>query len=239
MPLPKIEHPIHEVFLKSLGKSIKFRPFLVKEEKILLVAKESDDSTDIRNAVIQVLQNCCIDDVDIKTLPLFDIEMFFVHLRMKSIGEATKLQFTCENVPEESTEACGHITEYSLDLKTIKYEDEGVSDIVRITDKIGIKLKYPTMALFNNSTDDQFLSAIRAVINNIDYIYDESSVYKTSDISEEEILAFLDELTVEQIDQVRKFFSKLPKVVLEDTVLCKKCSFEHNIKADNLYNFFI
>jgi hypothetical protein len=239
MPLPKIEHPIHTVFLKSLNKEVRFRPFLVKEEKLLLIAKESGESTDIRNTIIQILQNCCIDDIDVQKLPLFDVEMFFIHLRMKSIGETTKLQFTCENIIEESQEVCGYVTDYDFNLNNVRYEaDNNISDTVKLGNDIGIKLRYPTVALFAEY-DNPVESAIRAVIDNIDYIYDADSVYKREDVSDEELVNFLDELSVEQVDQIRQFFNNFPKVVLEDSVSCNKCGFNHNIKAENLYSFFL
>jgi CRISPR/Cas system-associated exonuclease Cas4 (RecB family) len=240
MPLPKIDHPIHEVYLKSLGKIVKFRPFLVKEEKILLIARESQEVNDIRTAVYQVIKNCCIDEIDIDSLPLFDIEMFFVHLRMKSIGDSVKMQFTCTNIAEGSTEPCNKVTDYNIDLKNVKYEiDEEVSDIVKITESVGLKLKYPTMAIFRETSPDEFFGAISLITDNIEYIYDADSIYYRKDISEAEILEFLDELTIDQIEAIRLFFNKQPKVVLEDTVKCSSCGYEHYIKTEDLYSFFI
>jgi hypothetical protein len=98
MPLPKIEHPIHEVYLKSLDKNIRFRPFLVKEEKLLLMAKESEDLKEITSTIKQIITNCCLsDDVDIETLPITDLEFFFLNLRARSIGEIVDLQYKCNN----------------------------------------------------------------------------------------------------------------------------------------------
>jgi len=119
MPLPKLEHPIFEVYLKSLDKKIRYRPFLVKEEKLLLMAKESEDLKEITSAVKQIINNCCIDPIDVDSLPTFDVEMFFVHQRINSVGETAKMIYTCDNIVDDKV--CEHKTEFDLQLKNIKY----------------------------------------------------------------------------------------------------------------------
>lgn len=238
MALPKLDYPIHTVKLKSVEKPVRFRPFLVKEEKILLIAKESEDPNDIRNAVKQILQNCCLDNnVVIEDLALFDIEMYFVHLRMKSIGENVKLSFTCENIVDTEKETkCGHVTDYVLDLNKVKYySEQEVGDTVKLSSTVGLKLKYPTLSIFK---EDGYDSALKVIMDNIVYIYDANSVYKRDTISDEELQEFLDQLTMDQIDQIRTFFENVPMVVLEDEVQCAKCNFKHTIKSGDLYNFF-
>lgn len=238
MPLPKIEHPIHEVYLKSLDRKIKFRPFLVKEEKLLLISKEAEEPTDAKNAIKQILQNCCLEEIDIDKLPLFDIEMFFVHLRIKSIGESSKLSFTCQNVVDGNE--CGHTTDYNLDLSKVEYQiPENHNPIVRLSESVGIKLKYPTMNIIDDDVESVYSAALKIIVDNIEYIYDADSVYKRSDISDEELAAFLEELTVDQIEEIRNFFRTSPKVVLEDKLNCVKCGFEHRVHAEDLYSFFI
>lgn len=239
MALPKIEHPIYEVYLKSLDRKVKFRPFLVKEEKLLLIAKESEDSSiDIKTAIKQVIQNCCLEEnFDVDNLPLFDLEMFFVHLRIRSVGESAKLSFTCHNVVDEKE--CGAITDYSLDLSKVYYDvPENHSQIVKITDTVGIKLKYPTISVISDDIVDEYTATLKVILDNVEYIYDADSVYKRDTISEEELIAFLDELTVDQIQEVRNFFTNSPKAVLEDNIECKKCGFNHSIKIGELYSFF-
>lgn len=205
------------------------------------MAKESDNSDDIRAAVKQVIQNCCLDDINIDSLPLFDIEMFFVHLRMKSIGESVKLQFKCENLTDaEANTVCGKTTEFSMDLNKVHYElPENSSDTIKLSDKVGIKLKYPSMDIFKEEvSEDEYENALKIIINNIVCVYDEDSIYKRESISDDELKEFLDQLTIEQIDQIRTFFASIPRVVLEDEMTCGKCGFVHKIKAGDLYNFF-
>jgi hypothetical protein len=240
MPLPKIEHPLYEIFLKSLDRNVKFRPFLVKEEKILLMAKESKDIGDIRLAIKQIIQNCCAEDgIDVEKLPLFDIEMIFVKLRAKSVGETVKLAFTCNN--RVGDEACGAETDYTLNIDKIKYKvPEGHDSKVMITDKMGIKLKYPTLALnvLVDENEDEYVTMIRGIVENIEYVFDENSVYKAEELGKETLIELIDNLTVEAMVKIQNFFSTSPSVVLEDDVKCSKCGFEHHLKTEGLIDFF-
>lgn len=239
MALPKINHPIHEVYLKSLDKKIKFRPFLVKEEKILLVAKESDDINDVKNAIKQIIRNCCVDDINVDELPLFDVEMFFVNLRAKSIGENAKIIFTCQNKPEGAENSCGHETEYSVDLNKIEYiVPDGHKKVIQITDKIGVVLKYPTIAIANLDISDAYEATLAVFRDNIDYIYDEDSVYPSKELNKQELEEFIEELTSAQLEEVRRFFVTSPTVSLKDKLVCTKCKFEHDIVVENMYSFF-
>jgi hypothetical protein len=238
MPLPKIEHPIHEVYLKSLDRKVKFRPFLVKEEKLLLISKESEEIETVKNAIKQVLRNCCLEDVDIDSLPLFDIEMFFIHLRIKSVGEKVNMAFTCNNIIEEVP--CGEVTEYSMDLNKIGYEiPEGHKNVIPLSKDVGIKLKYPTINLDIQQSDDAYTVALKVISDNIELIYDGDSVYYRKDIGDDEMENFLNDLSMDQIEEIRNFFVTLPKVVLNDKMVCKKCKFEHDVNVGDLYGFFI
>lgn len=239
MALPKIEHPINEVFLQSLGKKVKYRPFLVKEEKLLMIAKESEDKNDIKNAIMQVLQNCCLEEgLNVNDLPLFDIEMFFVHLRIKSVGESAKLSFTCENAVDEKT-VCDHVTDYTLDLGKVKYDvPEDHSPIVKLTESVGIKLKYPTISVMDAEFDSEYAAIMKIMLDNVEYIYDENSVYKRDTISDEELVSFFEELNIDQIAAIRNFFMVTPRAVLDDLIKCEKCGFEHKIHVGDLNSFF-
>lgn len=240
MTLPKINHPIYEVYLKSLDKKVKFRPFLVKEEKLFLIARESDDAESLRVAINQIIQNCCIDSIDVHSLPVFDVEMFFIHLRAKSIGEIVPLEFTCNNVLEDGTK-CGFVTEYPLNLEKINYSvPEGHSNVIDLGGGIGVKLKYPTFdTLIYENEDEDISGALQIVLNNLDYIYDEQSIYKTNECSTEELTEFLDSLSADQIQTIRNFFRTLPKVIIDDEIECGKCKFKHRLKSEGISDFFI
>jgi len=245
MPLPKIEHPIVEIYVHSLNRKVKFRPFLVKEERVLMIAKESDDPNEIQTAVQQIVNNCLIDEgVDITTLPLFDVEMIFVKLRAASVGQTIQLSFHCKN--EVDGVPCDTDTDYNLDLDKIKYEiPEGHKNIVMLTDKVGIKLKYPTLSSSTadiseeDSDEEIYREVLGTLLDNIDHIFDEESIYKVSDLSKDELIEFIENLTVDKMNNIEAFFATSPRVLLEDKVVCKKCGFEHTLRYEGLASFFM
>jgi len=239
MPLPKIEHPIHEVYLKSLDRNVRFRPFLVKEEKLLLIAKESDDLNDIVKAIKQIIRNCVLDDIDVNALPTFDVEMFFINLRVQSIGESAEMIYTCNHVVEGDVE-CGNKIDFMLDIRNVKYsESENHTTMIRLSDTAGMKLNYPTLNFTESELDDNFEDGGYSFVSQyLDYIYDSEQIYKKEDISDEELKEFIDNLTIEQVKQVRNFFTSLPQVLLEQSVTCQKCNHVHNLTVEGLLNFF-
>jgi T4 bacteriophage base plate protein len=237
MALPILQQPIFEVYLKSLDKKVKFRPFLVKEEKILLMARESDDNDSTVSAVKQVLQNCLITELDINTIPLFDVQMLFTHLRMKSIGETITLQYTCNHRDEEDNE-CGKENRYNLDLNKVRYETTpGHTNIIQLTDEIGIKLRYPTMNSKLTDSEDILEDSYKLIAEHLDSVFDSEQVY--TDYTKEDLMQFIDGLSADQLDKILNFFATSPKVILEDVANCKKCGTENKIYAEDLYSFFI
>jgi len=240
MPLPKIEHPTYEVYLKSLDRNVKFRPFLVKEEKILLVAKEAKDEASIKAAITQIIQNCLLEPVDVSNLPIFDIEMIFLKLRAKSVGESVRLTFNCQN--EVDGVVCNADTDYVLNLEKVHYEvPEGHDPKIMINETIGVKLKYPTLAVEIETAEgeDEYTEFLAALISNIECIFDKDSVYKVNDVTTDELVEWFGELSLDTINRVKAFFASSPKVVLEDTVKCKKCGYEHTLHSENLLDFFL
>jgi hypothetical protein len=238
MPLPKIEHPIHEVYLKSLDKKVRFRPFLVKEEKLLLMAKESDDLKEIASTIKQIITNCCLDDIDVDNLPTFDVEMFFLHLRINSVGETAQMIYTCNDVVED--QPCGHKTEFDLLLKNISYEDsEGHSNIVKLTDNIGAKFNYPSITIPEAALNDKFEDGGYEVIAEyLDYIYDQDQIYGKDEVTKEELMAFFDNLTIDQVQNIKQFFLTSPRVVLKQELTCGKCNHVHNVNVEGILSFF-
>lgn len=238
MPLPKIDYPINEVYLKSLDRKMKFRPFCVREEKLLLIAKESDDVEDVKTTIKQVIQNCCLEAIDVDSLPLFDIEMFFVHLRSRSLGSQSTITFTCQNVVDDAK--CGHITDYDLNLDKVQYivPENHMADI-KVGKTVGLKLKYPTLEDIKGRGDNAIDSTLTLFMDNVEYIYDSDSVYKREDMTKEDLETFFDQLSIEQVEAIRTFFITRPKVVLKEEIVCAKCGFHHDIVVENLHNFFI
>ena len=245
MPLPKINHPIYEVFLKSLGRSVKFRPFLVKEEKLLLMAKEGEDPNEIVKVIKQIISNCVLEDINIDALPTFDVEMFFINLRIRSVSDAAEMVYTCSNVvPDEEqegqTKVCGHKIDFMLDLKNVNYiEEPDHNPIVKLSETVGMKFNYPTLnfdeqALLDNFEDGGY----KFVSSYLDYIYDSEEIHSKKEISEEELKEFFDSLSLDQIKAIRKFFETTPRVSLKQDVTCPKCQHLHHLDVEGLLNFF-
>lgn len=243
MPLPKINHPIYEVYLKSLDKKVKFRPFLVKEEKLLLMAKEGEDATEIIRTIKQIISNCIIDDIDVDALPTFDIEMFFINLRIRSVGEAAEMVYTCNNViagEDGSPNQCGHKIEFSLDLNNVNYTQEpGHNPIIKLTDNVGMKFNYPTLNFTTDQLNDKLEDGgYKFISDYLDYVYDSEQIYKRKDMGEEELKEFLDELTMDQVQAIRNFFETSPKVMLKQDVTCGRCNHVHHLDVEGLLSFF-
>lgn len=243
MPLPKINHPVYEVYLKSLDRKVKFRPFLVKEEKLLLMAKEGDDINEIVKTIKQIISNCVLEDIDVDALPTFDMEMFFINLRIRSVSEAAEMIYNCSNIvpgtDDDGDKPCGHKIEFMLDLNNVKFSDgEGHSPIIKLTDRVGIKFNYPTLNFDLTSFDNFIDGGYKFVSQFVDYIYDSEEIHKRQDISDEELKEFLESLTMDQVRSIRNFFSTAPGVLLEQNVKCPKCGYSHHLKVEGLLSFF-
>jgi len=208
MPLPKIKHPIFEFTIPSINKKEPFRPFLVKEEKILLMAKSSEDPSDILRAVKQVVNNCAINDsFNVDKLAIFDIEYLFIQLRSVSVNNVVKLSYR-DNEDQE-------IYDFEIDLKGVKVKfPEKIDRVIKITDKTGIQMKYPAASIFD---DKEFFGAgddayYELIIRCLDKIYDEDDIFDPEDYSREEIEEFLNELSVDVFENIQAFMNNVPKV---------------------------
>ena len=208
MPLPKIKHPIFEFTIPSTNKKEPFRPFLVKEEKILLMAKSSEDPSDILRAVKQVVNNCAINDsFDVDKLAIFDIEYLFIQLRSVSVNNVVKLSYR-DNED-------GEVYDFEIDLKDVKVKfPDKVDRVIKISEKTGIQMKYPAASIFD---DKEFFGAgddayYELVIKCIDKIYDEDDIFDPEDYTKEEIEEFLNDLSVDIFEKIQAFMNNVPKV---------------------------
>ena len=245
MALPKINNPIFELTLPSTGQSVKYRPFLVKEQKILLLAAESESNKSTLMAVKQIINNCVIDDIDVDKLPTFDIEYFFIRLRAKSIGETVDLRMRHPTGFNSKGEQCEHITTKQVNLLEIEVEKA-----IEHTDKIildeetgvGIKLKYPTVNALDDidttTVNNQVVGAIESIISAIDYIFDKDNVYKKEDSTKEELIEFLEGLSQDQFIKVTKFFETMPKVKNKIAWKCAGCGSEDEVTLEGMQSFF-
>jgi hypothetical protein len=240
MALPKIDSPVFELDLPLSKKHIRYRPFLVKEQKNLLMAMEADDSETIERNVRQVLNNCTITEgINIDTLPVIDVEYYFIQLRAKSVGEVIENDYICSN--EVDGKQCGGKMKGVLNLLDIKVDiDPNLKDTIQLTDKISIKLKYPQFSLVEKLSDKETAVdiAFEVVLESIEYIYDGEQYYYAHETPKQELLEFLESLNQDQFSKIEEFFEKLPTMNKNIQMKCGKCGFDHVIEMEGLESFF-
>ena len=240
MALPKIDSPIFELDLPLSGKHIRFRPFLVKEQKNLLMALEADDVETINNNIKQVLNNCLLDDnLDIDTLPILDIEYYFLNLRARSVSEVVEAKYKCNN-PVDDKE-CGNIMDANINVLDIKVtKDENIKEIIQINDTIAVKLKYPTFSSIANAAEVKDVNeiALQMVVDSIDTIYDGQQSFPAKESSKEELMEFVESLNQHQFQKIQEFFENLPKLDKLINLKCKKCGFDNVIVFEGLESIF-
>lgn len=239
MPIPKIDLPTYKLRLESLGKEITFRPFVVKEEKILMMALESQEYQTSLAAIKQILNNCILDEVDIESLPIFEIEYLFLNLRARSIGEKVTMEYICENVIEEDRRCKGQMR-LDVDLLQVALEHKGVDSTIKLTKDVGIKLKYPTVEISKTlaqkfDKDDAPIEILRQCT---DYVFDAQQVYKIEEMQSEEFKQFIDNLTGEQYNKIKTFFLNMPTLRYKSDLVCRKCGKNHTIRLEGLLDFF-
>jgi hypothetical protein len=240
MALPKIDTPIYDLELPLSKKKIRFRPFLVKEQKNLLMAMESGERESIEQNVKQVLNNCTVTEgIDIEKLPVIDIEYYFLQLRARSVGEVVENKYRCDNMVEEKP--CGNIMETSLNLLEIKVGNivEG-NDVIELTDTISIKLKYPEFSVLNKLSKLTNVSdiAFEMIAESVEYIYDGEQFYYAKEVESKEIVEFIESLNQQQFSKIEDFFANLPKIEKKIEMKCSRCGFEHTLDVEGLESFF-
>ena len=230
MALPKLDTPTYELEQPSTGEMIKYRPFLVREQKQLMMAQESEDETSIKNAMADVITQCTFEKINPLDIPLFDVELLFLRIRSKSVGENVDLNLLCPD--DEKTKV----------TKTIKLEDvdvimkEGHTNEIAITDKIKMVMRYPRLddMLGADEIEDIFKMVYRCVHE----IHDGEKVYHKIDMSEKELIDFVDSLTSEQFEKVTDFFDSMPKVQHVVEVTNPKTKKKGEVVIDGVASFF-
>jgi hypothetical protein len=242
MALPKIDVPTYELELPVSKKRIKYRPFLVKEQRNLLMAIESSDAATVHQSVRTILDNCTLtENIDIGQLPIIDVEYYFLNLRAKSVGEIVESRYRCNNVVE--SKECGNIMEKEIDLTKIKVDiPENIQSEIQITNEIIVKLKYPDFSVVKDSLEYEDINEVTfmMVAESIDYIYDseEEQFYYGHETSKEELIQWVESLSQEQFDKIEVFFNNLPKLKETIKMTCGKCGFNHTIEVEGLESFF-
>jgi len=245
--LPKIDVPIYELDLPLSKKKVKFRPFLVKEEKILMMPMESETDESTLLAIKQIIGNCCLsDDIDIETLPITDLEYFFLNLRARSVSEVVELEYKCNNkVNDENDEEkdCGNIVKLEVNVLDIKPEvSENHSTKVALTPTMGVVMKYPSFKVVENNEKvegGEIEKLMNILVNCIESIYTEDSIFYAKDVTNQELSDFIESLTKEQFTKIQQFFESMPKIKKELDFTCNKCGYQENIFVEGLQSFFV
>ena len=237
MPLPKINTPTYELTLPSNGKKIKYRPFLVREEKILIMALETEDQKQITAAIIQILTACIMTrGVKLNELATFDIEYLFLNVRSKSVGETISLNLICPDDEKTSVEV-------SIDLDSIKVKkDKSHTNIVKLDDNLSLKLKYPSMKQFIESNFEAGVETVSntmdVVISSIDMIYNEEESWNAYESTKKELEDFIDQLNTKQFKLIENFFDTMPKLSHKIKVKNPKTDVESTVLLEGLAAFF-
>ena len=236
MALPKLNTPTYELEVPSTDEKIKYRPFLVKEEKILMIAMESKDNSQIVNAVKEIVSECTFNKLNIGTLPMFDIEYIFLQVRAKSVGEISKIKVLCSD--DKKTYA-----DVEVDLTKVEVQvDEGHTNKIELTDDMGIILTYPSMKSFQdlgiqNIDSKNMLDVVGACILQI---YEEKGekIYEGKDQTKKELTEFIENLNSKQFKNIQDFFSTMPRLKHDVMVKNPKTKKESKLTLTGLNDFF-
>ncbi len=238
MPLPTIATPTYELELPSSEKKIKYRPFLVKEEKLLVLALESEDTKEISNAIKAVLKNCIqTRGVKVEQLPTFDIEFLFLHIRGKSVGEEIEVSLIA---PDDGVTA----VPVKINIDDIKIQkEEGHDKKIKLDDNLAMEMKYPSLEQFikNNfdfNDDASIDKSFEVIASCIDKIYNEDEVWTTSDCTKKELMDFLDQMNTMQFKQIEKFFETMPKLSHKVMLKNPETEVESEVVIEGLASFF-
>ena len=241
MPLPKVVAPTFELNLISSQKAVKYRPFLVKEEKALLIAMENGSEKDITATIKNVLKGCMMSRVKIDDLPSFDLEYLFLNVRGKSVGETVDLIVTCQDDGETTVPITIGLSDIKLHIP------DGHSDTVDIGGGISIKMKYPSMQQFLdnnflvsglNGQSDKIDRAFENVAACIDQVFTEEEAWSASDCTKKEFIGFIESLNSQQFAKIEKFFSSLPRLQYKGKVTNPNTDVESEVLIEGLSNFF-
>tara|TARA_B100000900_G_C20416021_1_gene648892 strand:- start:191 stop:892 length:702 start_codon:yes stop_codon:yes gene_type:complete len=233
MSLPTLETPTYKVKLYSIDTPVKYRPYTVKEEKVILMAiEDSDTDQDLFDVVLNLCQTCIFDDIDLRKIPVFDLEKLVIAIRSKSVGEEIETGIKCVK--------CEHLTDYKANIEDIKTLNDDFETKMMLSDSCGITLKFP--ALHNmkkkvNTPEEELNDLYRSCI---DTVFDSENVYPFDQESEAEQVKFIDSLTTEMVAKINeKFLSKVPKNYIDIKFQCPNCGHQIEKRIDDLISFFI
>ena len=235
MALPKLETPKYSCILPSSGKTVQYRPFLVGEQKVLLMAQESEDQNIQIREMMRLIDVCC-DDTDAKKLVTIDLEYLFLQIRIKSVGETSTVNLICKE--------CNTDNEVEVDLEATKIvgADEAIDNTIELTDSISIDLQYPSydmmqhldMAKEDQSTEDMFKLMASCIVS----IKDGDEIHSRDDFNKKDLMNFLDSMSITMFEEIQDYFSTVPTIQLDINYKCTNCTSEQTEKVVGIGNFF-
>lgn len=235
MALPKINTaPEYELTIPSSGKTLRFRPFLVKEQKVLLIALESKDEKQVLSAINNTISSCVKDNINLSSLTTYDTEYIFTQIRAKSVGETTKVSSQCEQ--------CSTSNEVTINFENIKMTSNTTADkTVKLNDQYSIKLKHPSyqdVGLYLSRSETQTQKLIDSIVMCLDSLITEDEIIKFKEETKSDIEDFIDSLTTQQIEEIMQFINDIPTLSLDIDYDCVKCGHHNNITLKGLGDFF-
>ena len=236
MALPKVNTPTYELVVPSTDEKVKFRPFLVKEEKILLIAMEAQEQSGILNAVKDIVKSCTFDKFDVNRAPIFDIEYIFLNIRAKSVGEVSTVNLRCPDDNETFVKTDIDLTKVDVQIT------EGHTNKIELTDEMGMIMTYPTLDSFSDSTTVINASNMLDVIAScVAQIYDKKGedVYDAKDSTKQELVDFLESLNSKQFLEIQKFFDTMPKLTHTVNIENPETKVKSDITLTGLNDFFV
>ena len=239
MPLPKISTPTYELVVPSTGKKVKYRPFLVKEEKILIMALESEDSKQITTAITNVINDCILTrGIKVDKLATFDIEYLFLNVRAKSVGETVEVNVTCPDDGETQVQV-------EIDIDSIKIQkDEDHTNIIKLDDNLSVQMSYPSLTQFVESNFDiasrhsGVEQSLDVIMSCIKQVYTADEAWDASDYSKKELKDFVEQMNSKQFKEVEEFFDTMPKLAHTIKVKNPETKVESEVTIEGLASFF-
>ena len=233
MALPKLNSSVYELELPSTGEKLKYRPFLVKEQKLLMIAQESEDDKQIESAFAQILNDCVLDDIDPYKMPMFDVEYIFLRVRAKSVGEKVKLNLLCPD--DEKTRVD---VEIDLEQVNVQVKDEH-TNVIDLTEDVKLIMRYPTLKDMSGFDAAGEVSNIFNMIGRcVHEVHDGETIYNKVDISEKELNEFIESMSTDNFDDLTNFFSTMPKLIHEIDVKNPKTKKKNKIPIEGFQSFF-
>jgi len=234
MALPQLDAVRYTTELPVSKKKVDYRPFLVKEQKLLLIAMESEDDTTIQTSILDLLEACVYnnEDINLNTLPMADVEYLFLQIRIKSAGETADILLPCD-CHEEA------MTPIQVDLRNAVLNRTEINNNINITDTIGIILTYPSLSSVKNVSGDINTNEMFSMIEDcVESIYDGDEVHTKDDFDSKELKEFIESLTTDQFEKVQKFFEDMPRLVNKVTYNCNECDKYHERDLEGISDFF-